>query len=130
MVLRDGLAMAGVGLAVGIPAALAAARGSRTLLDELLFGLEPTDLLVARVAVAPLLVVALPAALLPARPASRVHPVVALQAGVAVGGGRADERLRTEVMRTARRPSCLLVSGCSSLQAATGGIRRIYSADP
>ena len=80
MVLRDALVMAGVGLAIGIPAALAASRGSRTLLDELLFGLEPTDLRVVGFAVVALLVVALLAGLLPARHASRVDPVIALQA--------------------------------------------------
>ena len=43
MVLREALIMAGCGVAIGIPVALAASRLSRTVLNEILFGLGPNN---------------------------------------------------------------------------------------
>ena len=79
MVLRDSLMLAAVGVALGIPAALGASRAARTVLDQLLFGLAPNDPLTMGAAAAILVLVATAAGLLPARRASKVDPLVALQ---------------------------------------------------
>jgi predicted permease len=76
LVLRHALGLVLAGLAVGLPAAVGAAR----LLRGLLFGLQPFDLRVFVAAAAVLLVVALAAAYLPARRASRLDPMRALNA--------------------------------------------------
>ena len=65
-----------IGLVLGALAALAATR----LLAASLFGVTPTDPLTFGIALAGLLLVALGAILLPARRASRVDPIEALQA--------------------------------------------------
>lgn len=79
MVLRDALVLATIGVAIGIPSALGASRVSRSVLEQVLFGVEPNDPFTL-VAVAGLLVlVVMVAGLLPARKASRVEPIVALQ---------------------------------------------------
>jgi predicted permease len=75
LVLRQALVLVLVGLALGIPAALAVAR----LLEGLLFEVEPLDPVVLIGAVLTLLCVAALAAYLPARRASRVDPVIALR---------------------------------------------------
>ena len=77
MVMRQSLGIVGVGLVLGIPAAIATSR----VLTSLLFGLTPTD--PGSLAAAALLMAAigLGAAYLPARRASRVDPTVALRAG-------------------------------------------------
>jgi putative ABC transport system permease protein len=67
--------LAAVGIAIGIPAALALTR----LLSNLLYGVTPTDARVLGAVVLCLLVVALSAALVPAWRASRVNPLVALR---------------------------------------------------
>jgi predicted permease len=64
-----------LGLAIGIPAAVAADRWAQSLL----FGLKPTDPLTLASATALLLVVALFAGYLPARRAMTVDPMVALR---------------------------------------------------
>lgn len=79
MVLRDAVALAGIGVAIGIPAALAVVHVSRQVLEQLLFGLGPKDPLALGGAAAILLFVAILAGVLPARRASRVDPMVALQ---------------------------------------------------
>lgn len=75
MVLRDTLVLVGVGLAVGIPAALTSAR----LVRNQLFGLSATDPLTIAGAAIILTIVAVVAGYLPARRASRVDPLIALR---------------------------------------------------
>jgi predicted permease len=75
LVLRQALALVVVGLVLGAPAALAAAR----LLEGLLFEVEPLDPAVLLGAAATLACTATLAAYLPARRASRVDPVIALR---------------------------------------------------
>src|SRR5260370_14840368 len=72
-VLGFGLRLAGIGLAVGLAAALAATR----LLSSLLYGVRPTDAVTFAAVSFILLVVALIASYLPARRATRVDPLVA-----------------------------------------------------
>ncbi len=79
MVLRDTFVMTATGVAIGIPAALGASRVSRTVLDQVLFGLEPNDPVAIGCAAAILVAVAILAGFVPARRASRVDPIVALQ---------------------------------------------------
>jgi predicted permease len=75
LVLRETLALAMIGLAIGIPCAVAACR----LISTMLFGLSPSDLpTIAAVSIL-LLVVALLAGYLPARRASTIDPIVALR---------------------------------------------------
>jgi predicted permease len=75
IVLRETLALAIIGLAIGIPCAIAACR----LISSMLFGLSPSDLpTIAAVSVL-LLLVALFAGYLPARRASSIDPIVALR---------------------------------------------------
>jgi len=75
MVLREALVLAGLGVAIGIPCALAA----NQLLSSMLFGLKGTNPFVLLAATALLLVVAGTAAYLPAYKASAVDPMVALR---------------------------------------------------
>lgn len=75
LVLREGLAPVLIGVAIGLPAALAGAR----LITSLLFGLTPADPLTICVATMLLLAVAALAGYLPARKASRVDPMTALR---------------------------------------------------
>ena len=75
LVLGYGVRLAAVGLAIGIPVALAASR----LLGALLYGVSPTDPLVFAAAPAVIVVVALAACYLPARRAMRLDPLVALR---------------------------------------------------
>jgi putative ABC transport system permease protein len=74
-VLGFGMRLAGIGLAVGLAAALAATR----LLSSLLYGVRPTDAITFAAVSLILLVVALIASYLPARRAMRVDPMVALR---------------------------------------------------
>jgi predicted permease len=75
MVLRESLAIAVVGVAIGLPLAFAAAR----LLKAMLFGLSAADPLTFLLALIGIAGVALCSALLPARRASSVDPMVALR---------------------------------------------------
>jgi predicted permease len=75
LVLRQALALVLIGVAVGVPAALAAAR----LLRGLLFGVPAAHPPALILAVLALIAVALIAAYLPARRASRVDPMTALR---------------------------------------------------
>jgi predicted permease len=77
LVLRETLALAILGLAVGIPAALAACR----LISSMLFGLSPSDLPTITAVSLLLLLVALFAGYLPARRASSIDPIAALRIG-------------------------------------------------
>ena len=76
MVLRDAAALVLLGLVIGVPAALAAAR----IIRSQLFGVGPADPLTLLATCALLAAVALVAGFLPARRAARVDPVVALRA--------------------------------------------------
>jgi putative ABC transport system permease protein len=75
MVVREGMLLAAAGLAIGLPAAFAAAR----LLRSLLFETAPHDLLSFASASVVLCGVALAACAIPALRASRVSPVTALR---------------------------------------------------
>ena len=75
MVLAQGAQLAGVGIAVGLAAALAVTR----LMNSFLFGIQPTDPVTFGAVSALLVAVALLACYLPARRATRVDPIVALR---------------------------------------------------
>ena len=75
LVVREGMALALTGLAIGVVGALALAR----FLDKLLFGVAPTDPLIYLLIAAGLAASALIACLIPARRAARVDPIVALR---------------------------------------------------
>ena len=75
MIVRESLVPVLIGIAVGIAGALAAVR----LVASLLFGVAPRDPLSFVLAAAAMLAVALLAAAVPARRASRVEPLVALR---------------------------------------------------
>lgn len=77
MVVRQGLALTGAGVASGAVAAFAVSRA----LASLLFGVDPWDLQVFAGTTALLASVSLLATFLPARRATRVDPVVALRSG-------------------------------------------------
>ena len=74
-VLKQGLVLAGVGVAAGLVAAF----GLTRLVTSLLFGVQPTDPMTMGVVVVTIAVVAAAASLLPAWRASRVDPMVALR---------------------------------------------------
>jgi predicted permease len=74
-VLRESWALVAIGVAIGIPAALALTR----LLSSLLYGITPTDPWILSAAVACLFAVALAAASQPAWRAMHVDPLVALR---------------------------------------------------
>jgi predicted lysophospholipase L1 biosynthesis ABC-type transport system permease subunit len=75
MVMRETLLMVAPGVAIGIPAALAATR----VLSSLLYNLKPSDPLTFTVSASVMLTVAALAGYLPARRASRVDPMEALR---------------------------------------------------
>jgi ABC-type antimicrobial peptide transport system permease subunit len=75
MVLREALAMAIIGLAIGLPAAFAASR----LVKSFLFQMKPTDPLALTLAASTLLAAALLAGYVPAWRASKVDPWTALR---------------------------------------------------
>jgi predicted permease len=75
MVLREALFLAGIGVAIGVPSALAA----NQLLANMLFGLKAANVTVLGAATLLLLIVAGIAAYLPAQKASAVDPIVALR---------------------------------------------------
>jgi macrolide transport system ATP-binding/permease protein len=75
MVLREVLVLAAVGLAIGLPAALAASR----LVESFLFGMTPDDPLALAGSAVTLAGAAILAGYLPARHASRIDPMIALR---------------------------------------------------
>jgi len=79
LILREALLLVGIGVAVGVPMTLAAARLASNQISGLLFGLEATDPATIAGATFALVSVALFAAYLPARRASRVDPMVVLR---------------------------------------------------
>ena len=75
MVMREVFILLAIGLAVGIPSAIALSR----LVSSQLFGVAPTDLRTTIIAATVLAVVALGAGFLPARRASGIDPIRALR---------------------------------------------------
>jgi putative ABC transport system permease protein len=75
MVLRGAFSQIGIGLALGIPAAIGAGR----LMTDQLFGVKPWDPIMLAVAVLMLALAALLASAIPARRAAGVEPMVALR---------------------------------------------------
>jgi ABC-type antimicrobial peptide transport system permease subunit len=75
LVMREVLLLLGLGLAVGIPAALALGR----FISAQLYGVKENDLWVAGIAVILLSLIAAMAGLVPARRASRIDPLLALR---------------------------------------------------
>jgi predicted permease len=75
LVLKQGVVLAGVGVAIGAVAAL----GITRLLQSLLYGIAPTDLVAFGGAATLLAAAALAASWVPARRAARVDPVIALR---------------------------------------------------
>ena len=76
LVLKKGALLAGAGIVIGVPAALAASR----VMASLLYGVSPHDGIVFIGVPCVLLLVALAASYVPARRAAKVDPVVALRA--------------------------------------------------
>ncbi|MBI3405656.1 MAG: FtsX-like permease family protein, partial [Acidobacteria bacterium] len=75
MILRTGMSVTGIGVALG----LAAAFGASRLLAKLLFGVSPNDAVTYSGVAVLLLAVALLACWIPARRATRVNPIIALR---------------------------------------------------
>ncbi|HEV2351857.1 MAG TPA: ABC transporter permease, partial [Terriglobia bacterium] len=75
MIMRETLVMVAMGVALGIPAALAATR----VISSMLYGLKATDPLTIMASVSVMIAVAVFAGYLPARRASRVDPIIALK---------------------------------------------------
>jgi ABC-type antimicrobial peptide transport system permease subunit len=75
MILRDVLAMVFIGLAIGLPIALATSK----FVASFLYGMKPNDPLALIAAVAAMLAAALLAGYAPARRASRIDPMAALR---------------------------------------------------
>ena len=75
MILREVLVLTTVGLAIGVPLALASSHYVRSLL----YGIEPTDPVAIAIGIAVLITCGLAAGLIPARRASRIDPMVAVR---------------------------------------------------
>jgi len=75
LVIRQAMTLTGIGLGVGLIAALATTRA----LSSLLFGVKPLDVPTFAAAAIVLMLVALLAAYLPARSATKVDPLLALR---------------------------------------------------
>ena len=79
MVVSEAFAIVAAGLAIGVPAAIAAALAARAVLAGVLFELSPTDPLTLTSSAAGILLIAALAAYVPARRASRIDPVAAVK---------------------------------------------------
>jgi ABC-type antimicrobial peptide transport system permease subunit len=75
MVLREGLLLIAVGVAIGLPLSLAAGR----IIASLLYGIKPNDPATFGLTIAALLAIGVLAAFLPARRAAAVAPIEALR---------------------------------------------------
>ncbi len=75
MVLNGAFSQVGIGLAIGIPAAI----GAGKLMTDQLFGVKPWDPIMLTIATVLLALTAVLASLIPARRASSVEPMVALR---------------------------------------------------
>jgi putative ABC transport system permease protein len=80
MVLRQGALQIGLGLAVGLGVALLLGALGRSQLQAVFFNTSPTDPLTYAAVALLLALVSFVAALIPARRATRVDPMVALRA--------------------------------------------------
>jgi ABC-type antimicrobial peptide transport system permease subunit len=78
MILRHGLSVTAMGIALGIGVAIVATR----VMSAFLFGVGPIDPVTYAVVSGTLVAVALLATYLPARRASRIDPIVALRADI------------------------------------------------
>jgi len=79
MILRETCLLVAAGLAIGVPASLAAARLASSVISDLLYGLKTTDVPTITLAALLLIGVAVCAGSFPARRAMRVDPMVALR---------------------------------------------------
>jgi putative ABC transport system permease protein len=79
MVLRQALLLTGAGLVIGLAGAIALGRVLSSTLEPLLFQVEPSDVVTLATVPVVLVVVALVAALIPARRATQVDPIQALR---------------------------------------------------
>jgi predicted permease len=79
MVMRETLVLVFAGIAIGIPASLAATRYASSVISDLLFGVKATDGGAIGLSTTVLMVVAVFAGFLPARRATKVDPMVALR---------------------------------------------------
>jgi ABC-type antimicrobial peptide transport system permease subunit len=75
MVMRETMLVVGIGVAIGLGAAVATTR----FVAAMLFGLAPTDPLTVLLAVVLMITVAALAGYIPARRAARVDPMIALR---------------------------------------------------
>ena len=75
LVMKEVLLLLGIGLAVGIPAAIAAGR----YISAQLYGIEPNDPVIAISTTVLLAIVSTAAGLIPAHRASRIDPILALR---------------------------------------------------
>jgi putative ABC transport system permease protein len=75
LIVGSGMALAGIGVVIGLAGAFAITR----LMVSLLFGVSPTDMMTFGLVSAGLLMVALLACYLPARRATKVDPLIALR---------------------------------------------------
>jgi len=79
MVLRQALVLTGAGLVIGLAGAVALGRVLASTLEPLLFQVQPADVVTLVTVPVVLVVVALVAALIPARRATQVDPIQALR---------------------------------------------------
>ena len=79
MVVREAFRIVAVGLAIGVPAAIATALAARAVLAGVLFELSPMDPLILSSSAVAILLIASLAAYVPARRASRIDPVAAVK---------------------------------------------------
>ena len=79
MVVREAFRIVALGLAFGVPAAIATALVARAVLAGVLFELSPMDPLILSSSAVAILLMASLAAYVPARRASRIDPVVAVK---------------------------------------------------
>ena len=79
MVVGEAFGIVAVGLAIGIPAAIATALAARAVLAGVLFELSPTDPVTLSGSAVAILLIASLAAYVPARRASRIDPVAAVK---------------------------------------------------
>jgi len=75
LVMREVLLLLGIGLAIGVPAALALGR----YVSSQLYGIQPNDLSIATTTMILLALVSAAAGLIPAHRASRIDPILALR---------------------------------------------------
>ena len=75
LVMKEVLLLLGIGLAVGVPSALALGR----FVAAQLYGIKATDPWIAAASTLLLTIVAIMAGLIPARRASRIDPILALR---------------------------------------------------